>query len=411
LSLDRSSLEALAGGRCPANYGREVARLTGRLAFAVRACEWIEDITRIDPRLLCPPLLGRALEELTGTAPAADASMAGRTKYVATGVPHAPASVQQDGIEMPRHRRNAMRRESTGGVVSGPAGTATPVEMPRRAEAQLLRRLAEDSELPASIQVSRRRPRLPETERPAGANHAPFADAGPRSRREFLSGVAERAERLFREFQAEAAGLRRRVEPLKSPAVESPAEGAQDTEAHRAVLVRQWSSAVTGQTASAQTFARLAADSVTSARLQSQRDATAQRPTRMTRAEESSAPGVALGAESQESSWKEGQRRGFAPLPAAERANPEWAVSTEPRRVYEHLARAGEDPPVTPPGHQEGAASQPEVPVHELYRSLPASLARTKAQPALALEEDMNALASRIKTILEEEARRHGIDV
>ncbi len=428
-------LALLAGGRGPSCWAREVARCTARLDALRRACACVDALVTVRPRLSDESLLGNSLVVLaagaTGLAGAAPAA-ARSTQSKFTGLAASPTR---------KHRPAGQANWPTPRPRAGPPGDwrAVPPRtlhfpgkhrsrlpaldlrgLPHQVSHVLLRRLAGDlvaslgeelsSRSPAGAPGDgqhRRRPATPQMgaqgEVPALSPSASVALRGGQTKRprrrlgvELGSRASEQtARRVWWERLVRRAG--RVFHHADLPPAGPIAQGDE-------ALARQWSAPIVGKTAPPELLSRLARPA--------QRDSVAVSSGNQYRAASDSAPDsrppktTAAGARSYGAmapTPSPGRHQGtLLPLEGDDdRQAPEGARAES--RLFERIA-----PPVVAP------RLPPLISPELVGMSVPpvAATARQGAwAEATAAEDDLNALAAKIRRILDEEARRHGIDV
>jgi len=447
---------ALAGGRAPTCWQRKLASAARKHDLLPRACEWVESLNSVAIKLRPSSLLGSCLAELaTGQAQPAEVfsedaqASIERTRQSRDSSNHAwpkagamPIAREDAGHSQRRSRFQPTTKQPpsvadrTGQRQLRPSTSVT--ELPQQAAAGLLSRFATDPRrradaAPASTaaspvrrrsigetdsaaarpdrrlnpgaaatnSLSRRRP-VPATPRAAhspittDAQAAPDAPNGPNAPADPATSADSR--RMLDRLSRQAARKLRLLAPLSA--------GVEDRALHS-----QWSTPIAAPRISTETLKRWAMLTQFEAEPDKPRGASGQQQSQNGPAR----PGGST-ATREPAAWPPGNHRrsqlDALPDGAAERwlAAPATGlsvneVSTEAMAgaasPNSSAAIAPELPPMLPP---------PEVgaPILPLATS---SVQRGAREEAVAVEEDLDALAAKIKFILDEQARRHGIDV
>lgn len=433
---DRAS--ALRCGRAPAQWARDLSRRTERLAMMRRACGWVGELAKVRLRLRAGPLLGRCLADMTGEAPRPPSVVAaqplGGPKQFAgpelapkggpqdvaalTASPRPSQPVREPTPRLPNSLRVAERSQSA-------YRSKTVRELQRRAEVSLLRRVAglhgDDPGGEASSRESLQAPR-----RSPHTLITPSLDERMK-RREWRDLMAQRAAGLLLRdgagaTQATSSDMERQIVSL--------------------ALTEQWLMPPGGAQAPAETLARLAnvaqpLDAATGRAMERAK----RQPQTIPRSSPhlSEFPGRPDAAVGRERAFADPPSPNFASRHLENTGPPELAEGfrlddapwhgaapgrtadttfptvADPRR----LARSREDgwllptniapptltpslPPLRPPRASETAP-------------LPVAAATAhqgaRQEEVMAQEKDLSLLAAQLKRILNDEARRHGIDV
>lgn len=472
--VDSPAADLLAPGRAPACWRREIARLNTRQKSLARACAWLDEIVhRPSPRLQVRPLLGACLAEiaaeLSGSpspeqeqAPphgrAEEATRAGRSRHVArgrrsprrrggapegTGV-HRPAisplpSQSGGGGErrLGKFRSPSRPNQTATYRSSGAAGkrlTATeggespsgagsregderpatkkrPFSFPPQATRQLLTRLSGRHPSPAGARSTsspaKSRPPL----RSRQVDELPLSPSGdapvagranaspPDDPQSWGTGVAERARRRLRRYQAETAV------PSHHPVSSSPPELPPAPR-----LEGQWQRPFAKPAITAEKLLALYRPSparpATDSRRKKNAPPAADAPQPRPRADTVEQP-------AQEREAPQGKLR----QAAQERHNAQFTI---PRSQFSEESG-------TPLIDEEGTPLSPDLAPPQLAATLTSLRSRPAASPipaasataernarretAVTAPEALHDLANKIKQILDEESRRHGIDV
>ncbi len=437
----------LVDGRAPACWQRNLARSTARLDALRRACTWLEAPVAVRIRLRDEPLLGHCLAALTGQAarPAEPQPETSRPRRFRSARPEHATKRQRSMA--PGRNWGAIASQSGDlkkPVTAKPPPQASdkqpsrrrapaPLQLELETNRALLNRLAGETVLAADPNRPRRqRPREPLAPK---ARVSPSTSQESAARQDWLRDLARRAERSLRQDGLDPGPMPwrvsgRQLEPGLIPS-----------------LADQWAVSLKGRSASAALLAHLANLPV------GLRNSSGHETQPWTAS--SHAPGA--------------RSPGQAVMPGAEAARP-WTASPhipgdrspgqavtpgvgagQPRAVPDHfpVSRSLERS-LTPAGGQDLAGSgltggatvggsrtenagvepaptariapprvRPSLPpllTPQLANEPPLTMAtatvRQEArQETTAAGEDLNLLADRIKRILDEEARRHGINV
>ncbi len=379
----------LAAGRAPICWRRNLARKAGRLENLRRMCAWVRPLVATRPALRDKPLFGHCLAQLTEQAtrpPDAksettrprpspfshdDSRDRERNAVRADGHPGAPAKGSVDRPPEPLAEKRARRR------------APLPPDLNRRAAPTLLKRLAGSTAWAMDKHLAGYK---------AGGK-APGPKPG-------VSPGAPRTPVSVRHWQQTLVGRLKRV--LRRDGIDGTASPADP-----------WTSRLIGQTAPADWLARLARMPVADGGA-SERSVQPQ-----------STPQHSPGTRSADRTVSDVARAGHG------QATPTVAVEGDAARA---LIAGGEVASQTPllaaggvddieSGSRPSARIAPPAVAPVLPELLPgvvgepvpavaAAIVRHGARrESAASEDDLGVLASRIKRILDEEARRHGIDV
>jgi hypothetical protein len=451
---------ALAGGRAPACWQRKLASAARKHDLLPRACGWVKSLNSVAIKLRPGPLLGSCLADLAAgqaqpaevfsedaqasierARPSRDSSNHARLKAGAMPIASEDAGHSQRRSRFqPTTKQPPLVADRTGQRQLRPSTSVT--ELPQQAAAGLLSRFATDPrrradaapagtgaspvrrcsigeidsaaarpdrrskpDAAATNSLSRRRP-VPATPRAAHSpvttdpQAAPDAPNGPNVPADPATSADSR--RMLDRLSRQAARKLGLLAPLSA--------GVEDH-----VLHSQWSAPIAAPRISTETLKQRAMLAQFEAEPDKPRGASGEQQSQNGPAR----PGGST-ATREPAAWPPGNHRcspPVSPLAAlpdgtAERwlaapaiGPPVSGVSTEAMAGASSpnlsAAIAPELPPMLPP---------PEVgvPILPLATS---SVQRGAREEAAAVEEDLDALATRIKLILDEQARRHGIDV
>ncbi len=399
----------LSGGRAPRAWLRRTARAVAPIHGLRRASAWLGELAGVRPRLREEPLFGRSLAGLAGReSPPAGQPAAPRPGRARSGSPgggeprgprpeESPRPARRPGKAFPRPSAAAPGASPSGVPSSGtsspdvpspaveagesPVPTAParrapePLHLDPRAGRDLLARHAG----PVPVLSGATPPQAPL--RPA-ATPLPAAPA-PRTGREWLRDLARRGARALRRDLSRAAGER-------APR-ESPATGRTPGSSVSVPAAEPWSTPLQGERAPADLLRQWAVPSRGPAA--PSQAARSPEPPRTPR------PSIPI------------------PVPAGEAPALPPAAPTPPL--------PGPAGAVAIPTADDGglslsglldAALPPLLPSRDFVppspwkapAQAPAAVGRPEAEAA---EEDLGRLAANLKRILDEDARRHGIDV
>ncbi len=411
----------LCGGRAPACWRREVARGTSRLDDLWRSCAWVEALARVRPSLREGPLWGECLAALTAEgAERAGAEPAVHRQRRAVSTNPAESLMRETRAATaaePRLRRVAAIRpderagspQATQLSDTGRAHQRIPElsRLPQQASDTLLVRLVGSKETPVGANPSDR-PLAPTTE---GEHRSRPGAARVKSKRQPPSLPAEHVGRLESVHvgegrqQVDRAPLRESHEPggyrawrgdlsrrVKHALYQRAISSATDAEQGEAVLAQQWSASIAGPAASHELLMQMAG--LTQQEAAAPRRATRPTPLGSIRRELPLAP-----EENHEHHVPESASEALVPPDRTLQATKD-TLGTMTRATASRVEVEDELPwpaRIAPP------AVTP--------RPLPLVPPEVVGMPAPASGDDLSALAANIKRILEEEARRHGIDV
>lgn len=447
---------AVAGGRAPVYWQRELERSKARLDALRRSSGWVESLVADAPVLHDEPLMGRCLAVLTdriGTL-ASQKPQVTRLKR-----PRSPWSVQP--LQMDREMVSA-RHGSAEAQERGPQRSSAPLwSLAPRAGGELLSRLAGETPRVEGANPPLR-PAIREPREPLGSRSgiASSNSPGEATNKGSLRGVDQRAGHSLRQDQLHelhgsglgprprrglAGGHARRLDPKTTRELLSPPEASpsicrrlpphhdwlRNVAQRTAALIRQdgigldasrraladrpwldqapaladqWAIALNGPSVSADLLARLA-DLFIGDTDGSPRKVGAGSASQSSTGTRSPGPSVAQ-AVGEAPSWQmlglavnQGETAVFGSEVGSRMGDvgdrPELHAELNPPAVASSL------PPLIPP-------QVVGVPVPPVATAIARQGSRTEAASD---EEDLSALADRIKRILDEQARRHGIDV
>jgi hypothetical protein len=428
----RVALAMLAGGRSPTLHRHELRRAAARLNFSRRASAWIKELVDTHPTLSTDLHYGQCLPELAAALRApGDSRNEVRPGFHGIGErrhegrlvtekprysqcpPELAASFRPAAASRDDARRSLRPLPSRAGEAGRITGWNDVYQGPLRAEAKLLRRLSGE---PASSQTESapRQQRSfspddsPNQELPSFPRSAPFE-------KKWLGDIAERAAAVLRNNSSDPLALPSLGRVAARGASERQAGSSTPWEnsesrvptAESSSLADQWSINLHGQTAPADLLARL-----TSIGFQGGEE--------VHRTGSLAQPDSA-GEEAALESPVSPQLGDLAGTPAAPGFRAD-AAREEGKGQFTELARLHQRTSGFPDSVMAGVESIPLVP------SLPAMLVtestrHPKPNVAAAIvrqgvrtdeihrQERPEELAERIRHILQEEARRHGIDV
>jgi hypothetical protein len=447
--------EVFRNGQAPNYWSRQLFQQTDWVRRMLRSGAWSEELIQLNPLLLDQPLFGSSLEQLTAQGlqnsavageqpsqlprhfnhPPPASSSNQRMQNLQTARAALPSDAESPGPE--RRRRKGMNGVSEAAGATAVSRTSEQIakgsQLPARAEVSLLRRLAG----PAADEVSSNEVSKVNQEFSRVAPPIPVSRAGSAapflkrslSARHWRNLVAQRAAKGFmRDWPAETLSLvsGREVETL-SRSVGSP------------LLEEHWITPIDGPAAPAEILIDLA-------RLTEVTDAGAASEMKWPRARSladdtsTSARSEPLG-QGESARLRTGERadgtpQSFSPKhseflppldgrpaiqevdhwlePAARKGNGSPAAHglewTEVRDAEESSADSNLAPatlsPSLPPLLPPASAGSPALPMAAATSRYGAWRGEVEAP-----EKDLSLLAAQMKRILDEEARRHGIDV
>jgi hypothetical protein len=377
----RVAARVLAGARGVSLWQRSVIREARRVGRVLRFAAWRHDLTWPPPTLLEDEPLGTLAVALDRPARSEE-----RTGRRAARSPNRSGASTARSKRSRDHGRGGERRRMPSLLVPGPATSTAAAEAAQPRLARI-----------------RRPPPPPGTPTPAspfaGAARTPAADARPAA----LGAVL--VERAVRRLLAAAPEVGVVVERGQEPGESAPTDTRHATQwfggATTAAIAAQWSATVSGRAAPRDLLLRLA-------------------ETRRVAVDSPRGPG--------------GERSPSGRPPAAETSRDNRARSTEDgatgaeetaRSLLNETVEAGSRsaarrelsrPPLTkasvggPPDPLEAVST--DVPARDLGPTSEAA-ARLKLRSAEAVShgDELAVLAGQVKRILDEEARRHGIEV
>jgi hypothetical protein len=388
---------ALTGGRAPSCWQRELGRRTTRLVALQRMCAWVQTLGAVQPRLRQEKLFGRCLETLIESgAPAAQTESE-------TPPSRRPAADFFNGRDRVHARPNfapcdqrlkpgAMPKPAAPRSCEKPAVLPVSLQLERQANRDLLQCLAGDNAARASnVSPSNRRhpakaqnaaspgakqfsPGAPENKRKQSLGVLPEVNAETAARKNGLHEAGQRVERL----------LRRDVAPDFSNATSG-------VEAEK--VIAPWAVLLNGPAASIELL-----DSLLGHHGAGHREA------------RSSASAT---RRSRTSSRDSADQAKAAPVSRHQQQTPSVSSS----RVHDLRndgVNAREPLPLPVSWPETGSPARPlsmrdeEKPPSPLAKMI---LPNAGPEARATTEDDLNQLAAKIKRILDEEARRHGIEV
>lgn len=394
---------ALVGGQAPACWQREIARSTARLDALPRTCAWVAALAAIRPRLRGESLLGHYLETLTDqivrpTEPKPKVPEPRRRRFTwpehplqraRDPAPLGDPSATPSWSDAPRGPATARRAPQVPG--ESPARAPAPFQLESRAGQTLLTRLADGA--PPVRSESRPRQRSIGARLTPTTGTSPSVSRDPAVHQDWLHDVARRAGDSLHRGAPDVHGRSRRAS-IDQPEIDE-----------RSSLANQWAIQLDGQPAPADVLVHFAGE-LTPYRNGSAREAqpeSTQQRTPITGPSDRPARPAAEDVHS----W---QRRGPAPPEGTPTAAPPEAGSRMGGLNREQALAARIAPPIVAP------SLPPLLPSHEVgvpSPSIASAVAQQSAreQEMLAAEDDLAELAAKVKRILDEEARRYGIDV
>lgn len=434
-NIVRRRPRALRGGKAPLYWKRELSNLTEGLGSMPRRCDWVGEIAETHPRLLSEPLLGTCLTAVTSTRVARSDSNDDAPENRLTS----PSLTSNRGKEFESEPAALSQRKQ----IRSPAATNQKSEgarhfemasqLPRRVPDSLLRHAAPDA-LHFAENLIGSTSSLPH----GGASSPPVNSSQKMTRLEWLQVVADRAARRWtndwifpstRKYSSPAVTV---AWYNKSRAPEaSPQSRASDTTASAPpatvetnflpLLNDDWLLPIGGQQASPQLLTSLVKhprtergtpeqihrSTETFNGINSEPRGLPSSPDPLTTGRRSFAEGPEFSRPLEKMFDRQSPDLAANSDRTLQSSPPESTINCEEReqRASPDLAPIALTPalsPLLPPS----SAGSPVMPVA-------ADTARRIAwrDEVEAHETDLGVLAAQMKRILDEEARRHGIDV
>ena len=417
--------EVLAGGRTPSCQQRHLGRTTALLGAIPRACEWVKELSSATLPVSQEPLWGACLAELTGLPPQR------AVQEPELRCPKARRMGQSIGIE-----RETLSTDRVAGKRASQLASAAPVKSSRRSHPRSTRKVfACDQNLPRPVskivdletlrKISNFTGTVPQPRSGMRAVPQPTSGGGAFSnslasvRSIPLRAASAPAQEWIREIAAKAsrplivtlagrtaAKDRRKSVPATSQVLGTscselaPATASLSAEATPAVeqqLAAQWSSLCEGPSVPTEELARLAAD----VRFDSQT---------------TSGPAAGLAKKRPQSATPSS----FPTFPTSSGyvLDEPFANEADPLERFV-AARSDALSPLEPLVNRTVPVAPVAQPLPSSHEQLP--IARIPPTPGLVRhhgpwettsgDDELNILAANIERILDEEARRHGIDV
>ncbi len=398
--------QCLVAGTAPWFYQREAARLCAKLELSQHAGDWIHALLEVKTRLTHRPLLGDSLMMLTEAEEQSFVQNLARTS--------AGKKQRQDFFPAQRSKVSAQR------VFESALATKSPTVSNERYAAQAQEQSSKKSRRPVLAQelprLDRRVPqaflsRVAGTSLPSGNSSSP--SHSPSFRRTVVALDRAAAKSRARAFSKSQSGLRLVISPEAEPASYlstgwcdrvslrlrqsngSTLPHAETSLESAASLLQQWSSPINGARAARELLAHLAGETEP-------------------RSAGASTHAQPLRAQSPRAS-NPNQLEQAASAQVEKRAPRQANVGTEMTR---HADLLNEIPEASP---RDGRTiATPEIqglPPLKRPEALPPSPLPGKRENLVRVEEpqaagdDLGALAGKIKQILDDDARRHGIAV
>lgn len=431
-----SAAALFAGGRAPACWRREVRRTTAAPAALARACAWVGELTREPrPRLRRQPLLGHCLADLLDAAPgeappAAPEPRPAKPPAARQTPGQGPTGDHGTTAAPPARRARPDAATAEHGPARRPHAAATAAGQPNRATPELLARLGGPPKgRPPAPNAHAGRRQAPGQRRPTADHRPPPADGVAR---DLSARLAERARQRARFPVAGQQTAREATPPARPAAPDTPAGD----------LAAQWRGSLAGQRAPAGWLAarrgpggpaapadRANAAGPRQSSAPDERQTTdaagrpASAPARATTAQRgaglrpvarprrAAAPQTAHAAGHGSGAWPDPATNGTdaaaGPTVDEVAAWRDGRLEADDGQVVSVVSRfappqmADTLPPLRPPNGPALVA----MPVA-------AAAARRSAQRETdAAVEDLDELAGKLRRLLEEESRRHGIDI
>ena len=412
------NMRVLRGGQAPRVFKRELSCLTEGVGTMPRRCDWVREIVETHPRLLSEPLLGTSLAAVTATGvvrsesndEATDERLtsprigSNRRKDIGT---EPAAFAKRDQIRSP-----AVRSEQSRGTRQ----IESVSQLPRRAHDSLLRRAAPENNAENQISATLSLPSH-------GHSRSPSVNSSPQiTRSEWLKVVADRAAKKWigdwvfpptRKYSSPAVESNR-GDRSHTPEVATNTQDGTVSPSPQTVetvslpsLNDNWLLSIGGQQASPQLLTSLVNQARNDWDMPEQIRRSKESPNRVASEPRSLSspdprakrpPAVSDGPDLSRPSKLERQSPS---LPA----NQNFSSTLAPAISSEEFAPTVLTPDLSPLLPPASVASPPI--------SAAADTARRIAwrDEVEASGTDLTVLAAQMKRILDEEARRHGIDV
>ncbi len=399
-----------SGGRGPGCWFRGMARAVAPLQALLRSTAWLGEVAAARPRLRDEPLLGRtlaevALRELPARGSQPQVGRSGRRPSVSAAERISSRSTKSPP---PTSRRRASPKKDENAAVVGAQhtaarGSADPLLLEPRAGRDLLVRRANGiPDVPhtavAGAQGGASPPTTVQT-RPYPKMPGNPSDPETTSR-DWLRGLGRRAVRALRHGFPEAAEKLGRSLIQREAAV-VVLQHAPPEEADRpAIPPEPWEMDLQGERAPADLLRRWMAPRRSSETTRREGPASLH-PGRVEPPPGRPAPPLPEAASGQRPATTESASTPAAPPRPGPPGDVPAPTSDAPALAVTGLLDAAL-PPLLPP-RDSGPSSPWKAPAQA-----PAAVGRLEAELP---EEDLGRLAANIKRILDEEARRHGIDV
>lgn len=413
--------ELFGNGRSPICWQRQVSHSAKRQAALTRACDWLSDMVKQpSPGLKTGPLLGSCLAELVNPTAGDDAPTATTEAERPRGASPATqatrlAAKKQTFVPPPRHATTTRHAAAT-----------RPLYQPAKARPELLRRWAGETAVKPSHPPSASRRAQPtrlnalaglpghNQKLPAIGRKQPL----PGDRQNAPAWADQMVKRTREQFapEATAVGQTANLSPTTGfrdrrsgavLAVEKPAAG----------LGAQWQQSLSGPSAPLALLERLQANTLLAA------DATTTpKPTQPSGDAPTNRPaGQITGAFAALAQGQTSTAQSPLPPPASQK-RPLLATTNHDKTAVPEATPHPDDaddgwheaPRFAPPQMAESLPRLRPLPKPGALNLSPiaATVAeRSARREAETAPEDLDALARQIKQILDEESRRHGIDV
>lgn len=406
--MNRPVMSALQLGQAPAYWARDLARLNAPLKALPRACAWVAGFAAANYRLLDQPLLGSCLAQLlAGDNRSGKAAMpVARSTRPRQGESVHPAPKRRfsnDLFASPDETPLRPRISPLRGAAESREKKMRMTGVPRFADTAQLHRLAGTMTMPAG-------------KNPSGKWHEPlwaprrklhrFQDADRRIRPDIfaLDGWRER-------LASRAIAVLRRSAPSRMPPWELPSPTT--SEGTVAPPLQPWGASLSGPRVGAEVLAGIVQDARNqiAATKRGREDVSAQARPGKSFQEPAAAAGGAVAEPAPFRRFVQDRNRdltGHGGGSNADHGTPGEAPTSQAR-----LGNGATDIGTAPdaPRTYRDALSF----LRKAKGPVPAIAAETARQPMLtesaAAANDPDRLAAMIKDILDEQARRHGIDV
>lgn len=419
---------ALIGGRAPACWWRDVARRTGGLTAVRRGGAWVEDLGAIHPKLCEAPLLGTTLSVLTDYASQAQEAQPKTARLGKAGVARWENPLEPKSTKITAHARtDSSFQPEVSNRCQSVAKRKLPEETPAGRSAENLSQLQAQadrsllSRLAGSLVAFERTEQahvgfFPVKEKPRKETSFLSVCRDPAAQQDWLNCLVQRAGKAIIQKQPDTTGTVK------------PAEGDAQIPIQSPTLQEQWAMAVEGTCASLDLLDRLAQEAfpgdegrsgATPLRVShSQPPSFSEKPRspRQVKKADESSQRLDKWDDWRAESVSDDHELGPKPtLPVTAQASsaffaPEFDINGPAgygagKSKYSAQIIPLNVMPLLPDLLPPQRVGVPPLPVAA------ATARRGAREEGLKAADDLDVLAAKFKQILDEQARRHGIDV